>query len=478
MRILPRLILTLFIFITVSIGFIPTHTAHAATFDVCDLTELTTAITTANSNTQADTINFNCNNTLNFTSQFTILNDAGNGITINANGNTVIFDGGDSTRFFTVNDSASLTVNGLTLQNGYDAIGGAIFNLGTVTISNSTLSGNSVSSGGGAIYNNGTMTISNSTLSGNSPSSGGGAILNNGTLTISNSTLSGNSADDGGAIFNNGTLTISNSTLSGNSAGATGGAIFNLGGSMTISNSTLSGNSAGSTGGAILNLVGSVTISNSTLSGNSAGSTGGAILNFDTVTISNSTLSGNSASTSGGAIYNDGGTTSSQDSYYEGDATNNTCTGDPITDNGGNTRINSAGCPGSAPIVPVAPAVTIPVLGCALDSTDGVEVANAPDNTYCRILMKNGGVVSYSGAIPADLIRLGVILAVDVYRLEGGATQNTFPNYARVCLAGQGRLFYMDGRNAPRVVVELATETEGSLTCGWIPAPGTFILTN
>ncbi len=92
--------------------------------------------------------------------------------------------------------------------------------------------------------------------------------------------------------------------------------------------------------------------------------------------------------------------------------------------------------------------------------------------------MKNGAVVSYSGAIPAELIGLGVILAVDVYRLEGGMSINTFPDYARVCLAGQGRLFYMDGRNAPRVSVEMPTETVDGLTCGWIPAPGTVILTN
>jgi len=71
-----------------------------------------------------------------------------------------------------------------------------------------------------------------------------------------------------------------------------------------------------------------------------------------------------------------------------------------------------------------------------------------------------------------------VILAVDVYRLEGGMSVNTFPDYARVCLSGSGRLFYMDARQAPRLSVELATETEGSLTCGWIPAPGTLILTN
>ena len=42
----------------------------------------------------------------------------------------------------------------------------------------------------------------------------GGGIYNAGTLTVSNSTLSGNSALDGGAgIFNVGTLTVSNSTF-------------------------------------------------------------------------------------------------------------------------------------------------------------------------------------------------------------------------------------------------------------------------
>ena len=155
-----------------------------------------------------------------------------------------------------------------------------------------------------------------------------------------------------------------------------------------------------------------------------------------------------------------------------------------VTELGGDREIFPLGgitCPSGVvtpPTIPPVTTTTITILGCALDSADGVEVANAPDNTYCRVLMKNGGVVSYSGAIPADLISLGVKLAVDVYRLEGGQTINTFPDYARICLAGEGRLFYMDARQAPRVSVELANETEGSLTCGWIPAPGTLILTN
>jgi hypothetical protein len=129
------------------------------------------------------------------------------------------------------------------------------------------------------------------------------------------------------------------------------------------------------------------------------------------------------------------------------------------------------------PVVPVAPVVLSPdltALGC--DVTALVE--NAPDNTYCRILMKNGAVVNYAGAIPENLIDLGVIFAVDVYRLQGGQGITDFGGYSQICLAGQGRLFYLDARTSPRTQVELATEIVNGMTCGWIPAAGTVILTN
>ncbi|HRF95439.1 MAG TPA: hypothetical protein PLZ51_09600, partial [Aggregatilineales bacterium] len=70
------------------------------------------------------------------------------------------------------------------------------------------------------------------------------------------------------------------------------------------------------------------------------------------------------------------------------------------------------------PVVPVAPVVLSPDLtaqGCVF--TTNIEAPNAPDNTYCRMLMQDGAVVNYAGAIPAELIGLGVKLAVDVYRL-------------------------------------------------------------
>ncbi|MFM7097788.1 MAG: hypothetical protein ACKO16_10295, partial [Gemmataceae bacterium] len=67
---------------------------------------------------------------------------------------------------------------------------------------------------GGAFNNSGTLTVTNSTISGNSANYGGG-IFNTGTLTVTNSEISNNSANYGGGIRNNGTLTVTNSTISG-----------------------------------------------------------------------------------------------------------------------------------------------------------------------------------------------------------------------------------------------------------------------
>jgi CSLREA domain-containing protein len=219
----------------------------------------------------------------------------------------IAIDGGHSVRPLQVDDGATLTLQYLNLQNGSvvgasggSAYGGGISNGGTLNISNSTLSGNQVTSGefnasstgpvigyGGAIFNDdtGTLTVTDSTflanqaLGGDSQSSspgegGGGAIANFATATITNSTFSSNQAaggqgtsgqadGGGGAIYNRdpATLTITNSTFSDNHAVGIlsgGGAIYNLDidATLTITNSTFSGNQAVgdySGGGAIFN---------------------------------------------------------------------------------------------------------------------------------------------------------------------------------------------------------------------------------
>lgn len=124
-----------------------------------------------------------------------------------------------------------------------------------MTVSNSTLSGNSATGDGGGIYNVGgtgghsTVTISNSTLSGNSAASDGGGVYNVGEfrggagLAVINTTLSGNSADHGGGIFNgtvNGgaTLAIGDTILSVGNSGEniyndTNGTVTSLGYNMS-----------------------------------------------------------------------------------------------------------------------------------------------------------------------------------------------------------------------------------------------------
>jgi hypothetical protein len=187
--------------------------------------------------------------------------------------------GGSSSNFSVVTVNSGVTaaaINNLTITKGNSLSGGGIYNNGTLTVSNSTVSGNSSQlggNGGGGIYNAGSLTIINSTVSGNTTINGGG-IYNSGTLTVTNSTVSGNAAGAlGGGIFNDATLTVSNSTVSGNSADYYGGGIDNNGlSTLTVSNSTFSGNSTAGSGGGIYNSAGTLTLANTIDAGNTAGS--------------------------------------------------------------------------------------------------------------------------------------------------------------------------------------------------------------
>ena len=241
-------------------------------------------------------------------------------------------------------NNGALTVSSSTISanlvSSYGGFGGGIYNTDSAvaTVSDSIISDNSASlansllSKGGGIYNNGNLTVSNSTLSGNSipvvsqgSSGSGGGIYNDGILTVSNSTISLNKvsgyANAGGGIYNDnmGMAMVSNSTISDNSSrqrGAVGGGICNIG-TLMVSNSTISGNLVGTyvgVGGGIYNS-GTLTVSNSTISHNSATGEaavdGGGISNSGTLTLSNSTIDDNSISSgdisnSGGGIYNSG----------------------------------------------------------------------------------------------------------------------------------------------------------------------------
>ena len=165
------------------------------------------------------------------------------------------------------------------------------------------------------ITNEGKLILSKSMVSNNlfysdSPlvsEKGGGGIYNAGTLSLIDSTVSNNeSRSVGGGIYNAGTLSLIDSTVSGNTARGDGGGIENDSGTLTLTNSTVSGNTARGDGGGIENDSGTLTLTNSTVSGNMAQGDGGGIFSLDELMLTNTTVANNTAQRSGGGIYKAG----------------------------------------------------------------------------------------------------------------------------------------------------------------------------
>lgn len=247
----------------------------------------------------------------------------GSDVTIVGQGvGATVVDGNDFDRVFDVAFNGSLTITGLEIVDGIaagstvtDCQGGAIRNAGGTVVLNDSLIANSFAGEGGAIYNIGTITLNDTTVRQNTGAKVGGGISNGsgGTTTLNRSTVEQNlhqaTAFDqppcanvlgsvgGGGIANAGGVTLEDSTVALNDAGGGGGGIFNLGSdaSLVLDRGTISDNSTSTQGGGIYNSNGSATITNSTLSGNTASIVGDGILNqgldtsttLDSVTVKN-----------------------------------------------------------------------------------------------------------------------------------------------------------------------------------------------
>jgi hypothetical protein len=130
-----------------------------------------------------------------------------------------------------IGNGGTLTLTACTFDHDSASyLGGGIYNTyliggtakGTIAATGCTFFSDSAQYGGG-IYNLvGTVTLTNCILSGDTATSLGGGIDNetDGTLTVTNSTLSGNTAVGGGGLHNQGTAVLTNSTVSGNTANA------------------------------------------------------------------------------------------------------------------------------------------------------------------------------------------------------------------------------------------------------------------
>ena len=222
-----------------------------------------------------------------------------------------------------VNDNVAPNAGGGGIQNA----------LGSVTVSNSQVDGNTSLNGGGIASGNqgnpaGTaeLRVDHSEVNGNTataaPGGGGppiaaGGIANGSDAVLDHSTVDNNTASNtsGGGIVNHGMMAIKSSEVNGNTAAghgvlASGGGIVNAQGPpgttptvLTIDHSTVNNNSAGGDGGGIANGIplpgpmplpgGALTLAHSQVTGNTAAHGGGIFNSGGTVTLSLSTVTGN-----------------------------------------------------------------------------------------------------------------------------------------------------------------------------------------
>jgi fibronectin-binding autotransporter adhesin len=232
---------------------------------------------------------------------------------------------------FEIATGTTVTLHGLTITGGGGDIpsGGGILNLGKLTASDDTVTGNTQTVDGAGIYNGSgaTLALTGTTVSDDDTSSGnGGGIYNNeGTVTLTGSTVEDDNAGDGlstgtgqgGGIYNyTGTVTLTGSTVYFNAGTQGGGGIYNAsastsdGGSVTLDDDTLVANDADyGNGGGVFN-DGNLTLTGTTVTMNDADSGsghGGGVYSAPdwNLIATNSTVSGNTAEY-GGGVYNDG----------------------------------------------------------------------------------------------------------------------------------------------------------------------------
>ena len=293
-------------------------------------------------------VTFNCGGpkTIVLTSQKTIMTDT----TINGAG-VITLSGGGTTRLFDVQNGAHLTIQELTIANGYSTDdGGGIYveRLGILAVTDSIFTGNT-GYNGGAIATNGwgwddvgvVLSVTGSTFSQNTATApaipgggngGGGIYLSGGsTGTVTDSSFSGNQSANGGAIhllhsnLHAIGVTFLNNMANNTAGGGGGGAIYmdgtkGLNGQVRLELSTFTGNSTNQLGGAIFSFPegsGSTHIDQSTFDGNVStnrgqggaiyhqSATGNGALNIDNSTFVNNKSAATplDTSSSGGALW-------------------------------------------------------------------------------------------------------------------------------------------------------------------------------
>jgi parallel beta-helix repeat protein len=240
--------------------FVPT--AQASTPVACSENALVAAINLANTTAAADTLALAAGCTYNMTSAHGGSANALPVITtpIELIGPATITRSAVALfRIATVSRTGSLTLTtSVAFTNGsVTGNGGGILNRGAVTLTVSSLSGNTATGNGGGLANANTpsgtapaATFTGSSVTGNTATLSGGGIYNGrrGTLTTTGlpMLISGNTAvvNGGGIAAVNSTATTLTGTTVTNNLAVLGGGVYRENGTMTTTNSPISANLA------------------------------------------------------------------------------------------------------------------------------------------------------------------------------------------------------------------------------------------
>jgi hypothetical protein len=274
--------------------------------------------------------------------------------------------GNGASTVFAVSAATTVNISGLTITDGNAGVGegGGIYNDGSLTLTNCTLSADNAlvsvattlgftggdAGDGGGVFNDsgGTLTMSGTTITSSRADVGGALYNNGGHVTITNSVLFNSDAEQGAGLLNTagGIVNITGSSITQNDAiEEAGGGICNENSTLTITGSTVSSNTATTYGGGIANMAnGTLTVSSTVLQSNTADQYGGGIFNFTgaLVTINNSsTISSNTAAgLFGGGLFDYEGTTNVVSSTFSGNTS--TFVGGGIADFAGTINLTGS----------------------------------------------------------------------------------------------------------------------------------------
>jgi hypothetical protein len=229
-----------------------------------------------------------------------------------------ILDADETTTVLRIRSGRTVVVLGLRLTGGVGvgdgfAVAGGVRNLGDLTMSGCTVSGNqgSASRGGpGGIYSDGPLTMTDCTVSENTANSGfAGGLQVRGEFALTRCTIVDNTGFAGGMVVQNLPGTLRECTLERNVASNYAGGLYadNSSGVIQLVNTVIRDNRAPSGGGITIDFGAVITLTDSEVSSNTA----------------------TNAAVGGGGIWNLGGTVTLENSTVTGNAPDN-CAGDPV----------------------------------------------------------------------------------------------------------------------------------------------------